>query len=144
MFGNDRAQLREFYHTVWTKHSQGLVLEPLEGLVAQVIELHPEYMQVLSDAGAISDEFDGPNPYLHMGMHVALREQLQSGRPNGIRALYRRITKRFSDLHQGEHAMMVCLRDVMLEAQARGAVPDDTSEANYLAALHELTGRSKR
>lgn len=144
MFGNDRARMRAYFQEVWRKRSAGTPLEPLENVIVSVIEMHPEYHPTLLDGASLTEDFEGPNPYLHMGMHIALHEQLGADRPPGVRKLYQRVGRRFPDRHAAEHAMMDCLREVMLEAQSRGGELDATSEAQYLRALKSLAKGSRR
>lgn len=140
LFGQDRDQLRRFYLQAWQKRNQGLPLEPLEALVAEVIAIHPEYHTLLGDEEAslghtpAPDEGEG-NPFLHMGMHIAIREQLGSARPAGIVELYRRLAQRLNSEHEAEHKMMECLGQVLWEAQRQGLPPD---EKLYLDCLKRL------
>ena len=85
MFGNDRDRLRRYYGTVWEKAQSGQPLEPLEHLIAGVVREHPEYQPALADAENTQGreylpERGETNPFLHMGMHIAIQEQL-GGRP---------------------------------------------------------------
>ncbi len=78
MFGNDRDSLRRYYGTVWGKACAGQPLEPLEEMISGVIREHPEYQSMLADPEvALSREYTPElgqtNPYLHMGMHIALQ-----------------------------------------------------------------------
>jgi hypothetical protein len=137
MFGRDREQLRRFFKTSWEKRLAGMPLQPLEQLVAQVVEQHPEYHPHM-DPDALQRDF-GPqsgdtNPWLHMGMHVALGEQLGADRPRGIRDLYRQLALQIGDPHATEHAMMGCLGTALQEAQ-RAGLPD---EQTYLECLRKL------
>ena len=139
MFGQNRADLRRFFLTSWNKHLASQPLQPLERLVAEVIEQHPEYHGCLADEDQLRQDF-GPeqgqtNPWLHMGMHISLGEQLGADRPAGIRALYQQIVMRFGDHHAAEHAMMDCLGVVLWEAQRSARAPD---EAAYLECLKKL------
>jgi len=139
MFGQNREQLRRFFQTTWQKRLDGEPLQPLEQLVAQVIEQHPEYHPHLSDEDQLQRDFTPEqgetNPWLHMGMHISLGEQLGADRPPGIRASYQQIVARFGDAHTAEHAMMDCLGVVLWEAQRAGRTPDDNA---YLECLRKL------
>ena len=122
-----RDEVRRVYLEVWRKMQQRQLLEPMEAIIADVIELHPEYHALLNDAdNAAHSEFTPEqgqtNPFLHMGMHIALREQAQSDRPPGIRALHHKLTAR--DRHDGEHAMMECLGEALWNAQRNAGEPD--------------------
>ena len=139
MFGQNRDQLRRFFRTSWARRLAGESLQPLEQLVAQVIEQHPEYHHHLDDEDQLQREFTPDqgetNPWLHMGMHITLGEQLGADRPAGIRSAYQRIVARFHDQHAAEHAMMDCLGVVLWEAQRSGGLPD---EQVYLQCLERL------
>ena len=89
----DRAGLRRLYLEAWRKAREGRPLEPLENQIVGVIELHPEYQPLLVDRSAALDRDFTPeqgqtNPFLHMGLHLAIREQLATDRPPGVRAVY--------------------------------------------------------
>jgi len=139
MFGQNREQLRRYYQQVWEKHRNGAPLEGLEALIAQVIEQHPEYHKLIEDPDALDKDFnveDGQtNPFLHMGMHITLAEQLGSDRPSGIRTLHQKITLKTSDAHQAEHKMMECLGLILWEAQRSGQPPDEQA---FLACMRKL------
>ena len=139
MIGQDREQLRRFFQTTWQKRLDEQPLQALEQLVAQVIEQHPEYHRHLSDENGLQRDFSPEqgetNPWLHMGMHISLGEQLGADRPDGIRGLYQQIATRLGDPHTAEHAMMDCLGAALWEAQRAGHAPD---EASYLECLKKL------
>jgi len=139
MFGQNREQLRRFFQTSWEKRLEGQALQPLEHLVVQVIEQHPEYHRHLDDIGQLDRDFTPEqgetNPWLHMGMHITLAEQIGADRPEGIRDSYQQVVARLGDSHAAEHAMMECLGVALWEAQRSGAAPD---ERGYLKCLKKL------
>ena len=105
MFGNDRNELRRLFFNTWHKAQQREPLEPLEGLIAEIIKLHPEYHALLADEQANLDkdytpEMGQTNPFLHMAMHISLQEQLQTDRPAGVRALYQQLMLKQADPHE--------------------------------------------
>ena len=133
-----RDEVRQVYLAVWQKLQQNQLLEPMEALIADVIEIHPEYHALLDDSETASQADFSPdqgqtNPFLHMGMHIALREQAQSDRPAGIQPLYQKLVARGQ--HDAEHAMMDCLGQALWQAQRDGAEPDQDS---YLECLRKL------
>lgn len=139
MFGTDRNELRRAYYDAWHKAQQGQQLSPLELMIAEVIQLHPEYQQLLEAGEATLDadykvEQGDSNPFLHMGMHIAIREQLSTDRPVGIAMLHRQLSQR-ADHHQAEHQMMECLGEAMWNAQRSGTPPD---EQQYLECLRKI------
>jgi len=134
-----RDELRQIYLDVWHKMQQQQPLEPMEALIADVLEIHPEYFSILTDSDAImqlefSPEQGQTNPFLHMGMHIALREQAGTDRPAGIKSLYQRLVAA-KGRHEAEHAMMECLGQVLWSAQHNAQNPD---EAAYLDCLKKL------
>lgn len=138
MIIQDRDASRRLFFDVWARYNRGVVLEALEQLVLAVILEHPEYHGMLGEAANINREY-GPaaenNPFLHMGMHIALREQLSTDRPPGVSARYRILSAKYRDHHVLQHDMMGCLAEALWQAQARGQQPD---EAAYLECLGKL------
>ena len=138
IFGQDRAELRRMYSDAWQKHQQGLPLGALEQQIADVVGLHPEYWSTIT-AGDVDADFPPEagqsNPYLHMGLHLGLREQIATDRPAGIGAVWRRLSQRGDDPHDVEHRMIECLAETLWEAQSANAPPD---EARYLERLNRL------
>jgi hypothetical protein len=132
--GYTREQLRQSYADSWRKHLARSPLTPLEALIADVIERHPEYQRLLQDAQSMAafepDAGDvRQNPFLHMGLHLAVREQVSIDRPPGVRELRRALELRLGDEHDAEHALMEALAETLWEAQRDGRAPD---EAHYL------------
>ncbi len=140
MFTQDRDRLRLFYVEAWRKAQAGEPLEPLEQAVAQVVADHPEYHALLGRGeaavgGEYPPELGQTNPFLHMGMHLAIREQVAIDRPAGVRAVHARLRLAHGDAHAAEHAMIECLGEALWQAQREGTAPDETA---YLAALRRL------
>ena len=133
----DRNALRRMYADAWQKHSEGTPLSPLEAQIAAVIAEHPEYVDAIS--GDTAEEYrpeDGrTNPYLHMGLHLGLREQVATNRPAGITQVYEAVVARTGDRHEAEHRMIDCLAETLWEAQSGNAAPD---EQEYLRRLRKL------
>lgn len=142
-----RDQLRQSYLDAWRKRRAGQPLAPLEALIADAIELHPEYQALMSDGPAAvgfepSAATGGDNPFLHLGLHLAVREQIAIDRPPGVRDLHRRLQAGHGDAHHAEHVLMDALAETLREAQDRGGAPD---EARYLEAVRRrLTAHAGR
>ena len=134
----DRTSLRRMYVEAWRKHRAALPMEPLEDQVARVVELHPEYAATLEagDDESLERDYrpeDGHvNPFLHMGLHLAVREQVATDRPQGIAGVHRTLLRGLGDAHAAEHVMIDCLGEALWQAQRSGRPPD---EAAYLEAL---------
>ncbi|MEX2480716.1 MAG: DUF1841 family protein [Gammaproteobacteria bacterium] len=142
MFIETRDDARGFFLRVWQKMATDTPMEQLEALVAEVIKAHPEYHPALRDPQrALVDDFDAAsaaatsNPFLHMGLHIALVEQLQTDRPSGIRTAYQQLHTLIGDPHETEHRMMDYLAEEIRQAGQDGRPPD--AEA-YLRRLRQL------
>jgi hypothetical protein len=126
-----REQLRQTYLDAWRKQVDGSPLTPLEAMIADVIGVHPEYQPVIQDPGrALSVDPNAgeteENPFLHMGLHMAVREQIAIDRPPGVRELLGRLRARFGAAHDAEHILMEALAETLWEAQRAGHPPDET------------------
>lgn len=140
IFSQDRDALRQQYHDVWQKMQSGHMLSSLEQMIADVIALHPEYHPLLSSPIQSGQEYfvenGQTNPYLHMGLHIALHEQLSINRPNGIVAAYQQLLKKTADRHTAEHLMVDCLAEQLWLAQQHRQPPSETA---YLKAVQLLS-----
>jgi hypothetical protein len=140
LFGQNRDQLRSLYCEAWQLHRQGQPLEPLQAQIVAVIQHHPEYQPLLeSPEQALGREYlpelGETNPFLHMGMHLAIQEQVSTDRPTGIRELYRRLASGYPDAHSLEHRLMECLAEMIWQAQRDGAPAD---ERRYLECIEAI------
>lgn len=137
MFGN-RDQIRQLYCSVFAKMQSGQITDPLEQQIARVITEHPEYHPLLQSGSAVEADFSvesgQSNPFLHMGMHLGIREQVATDRPAGIRSLYETLATQLSPL-EAEHQIMECLGQSLWEAQRQNTLPD---EARYLDCIRRL------
>jgi len=134
-----RDEIRQVYLKVWQKMQNQSVLEPLEAIIADVIKLHPEYHSLLETGETAKQKDFSPedgqtNPFLHMGMHITLREQAGGDRPAGILDIYQKLVQQ-KGIHETEHAMMECLGQTLWNAQRHDAMPDENA---YLACLRQL------
>ena len=127
------------YAEAWRKYCARDVLSPLETEIAAVVEKHPEYHEIIAD-----DDVETPflsedgqiNPFLHMGLHLALREQVSTDRPAGIASIQRNLQIKFGDEHATEHCMIEPLAKTLWEAQRANGAPD---EIKYLERLRRLS-----
>ncbi|HEV2443658.1 MAG TPA: DUF1841 family protein [Steroidobacteraceae bacterium] len=138
--GQNREQLRRMYLDAWRKYSSRQPLEPLEAQLAAVIAEHPEYIPMLESgpqalAADYTPEAGHENPFLHMGLHLAIREQVATDRPPGIAQVHQALSKRLADPHAAEHTMLETLAETLWESQRSGRAPD---EQRYLERLRAL------
>jgi hypothetical protein len=138
-----REELRAMYVDSWRRRRELLPLEPLQAQIADVIELHPEYQRLIeSDKAAVGQDFQPEggqtNPFLHMGLHLAVRDQIATNRPPGIRAVFNLLAARLGSVHDAEHAMIDKLAEALWNAQRSGLAPDEQA---YLEQLQRLAQR---
>ena len=135
-YTQERDKLRQFYVDVWQKARSHQTLDAMETRIARVIEMHPEYHQMLTNAHHLGNEYHPEmgqtNPFLHMGLHLGLQEQVALDRPEGIQAIYQKLGHQLGDVHDTEHAMMECLAESLWLSQRDNTLPD---EATYLTCL---------
>lgn len=143
MFSDNRDDIRKTYYTVWQKVQTNETMTSLEQQIAQVIIEHPEYHDMLSKPAHQFQEFfpeqGQTNPFLHMGLHLALREQVATNRPSGIAAIHQQLSNQLNSHLEAEHKMMEHLVEAMWQAQRNNTMPD---ENQYLSKLNHLINKS--
>jgi len=140
MFDLDRNQSRQLFFSAWKKYQDNSPLQPIESLINNVILLHPEYHALLDNPDQAQDQDFFPdlgqtNPFLHMGLHIAIREQLSINQPPGIQQQYQRLLTKHQDPHIVEHLIMECLGKTLWQAQRDRAMPDNIAYLDCLNAL---------
>lgn len=139
MFGNNRNELRQVYLSCWQLKKNSLPMDAMQEVVANIVELHPEYHDLLENEDSVDKDFSAEtgesNPFLHMSMHIALHEQISTNRPQGINACYQALCLKLGGAHDAEHAMMDCLGEALWLAQRNQSAPD---EDKYLDCLQNL------
>jgi hypothetical protein len=138
-YGDSIEDTRQLFFLSWDKYRQSLPLTALEQGIADVIAAHPEYHALLEHPQQVNThyypELGETNPFLHMGLHIAIREQITTNRPKGIQTLYNHLLKKYQDPLEVEHKMMEQLAECLWLAQKNNLPPD---ENNYLLALEIL------
>jgi hypothetical protein len=142
MFSQDRHSYRQAFMDAWAKSQSGRPLEPLEAQIVHILHLHPEYRGLLEDADTSLErdwlpEQGESNPFLHLGLHLAVVEQLSLDRPAGIRKLHRNLATATGDVHEADHCVMACLAEALWRVQ-RDTKPFD--EKAYLKCLKRSGG----
>lgn len=134
MFDPSRDEARETFFGAWRRYRAGEPLAGMDALALQVILLHPEYHDTLSqpERHRHRDYVDAPNPFLHLSLHLALEEQLSIDQPPGIAERFGLLISRFGDRHEALHRALECLAETVWRAQRSGAPPD---AAAYLECL---------
>ena len=145
LFGQDRDQLRRVYCEAWRRYRQSLPLEPLQAQIVAVVERHPEYQALLDDPEqALGRDYlpetGETNPFLHMGLHLAIQEQVSTDRPAGVRELYRRLNQVCDNSHSADHLIMECLAEMIWQSQRDGTQPN---EQGYLECIAKLSRKNR-
>lgn len=141
---SDRAGFRRMFAEAWRKRRARLPADALEIQIGDVIGDHPEYQPLLESGDhALEAEWTPEggqgNPFMHMGLHLSVREQVSTDRPAGIAAQYRRLAGILGQ-HEAEHRMMEVLAEALWRAQRNDRPPDEVS---YLEALKKIPGQGK-
>jgi hypothetical protein len=129
MFNPSRHQARQFLFSTWYKFKHREALSDMEEIALKVILLHPEYQSILDDTERYHDkdyppEMGSTNPFLHMGMHIAIKEQLSIDQLAGIRDRFDRLLKKNGNEHDTMHQIMECLAEMIWQAQRSQSTPD--------------------
>ena len=64
------------------------------------------------------------NPFLHINMHLSIREQVSIDQPQGVRYLHTALSNKLGTALAAEHQMMDCLAEMIWHAQRHGTAPD--------------------
>ena len=142
-YGDEVQDTRKLFFISWQKYQQKQVLLPLEKQIVDVIIIHPEYQQMLEaknsdDAQAYYPELGQTNPFLHMGLHLAIRDQVATNRPPGISDIYQQLLSKYSDISIVEHLILEHLAECLWQAGRTKSMPD---EQKYLSSCQKLLDR---
>ena len=136
MFSQDRKKQREYLADSWQKYINNMPLEPLEKQLVSIIEIHPEYHDLI---GNIDNEYfpeqGEVNPFLHINLHLALREQLSTNQPKGIKEAHQKLINQHHDPHTVEHLMMECIAEMLYLSQKNNTTIDQESYLNCITSL---------
>ncbi len=141
MFNPTRDQARAFMIEAWRKRRARLPATPMELMVSDLIGAHPEYHGLFeAGEGALqrdwTPEGGETNPFLHISLHVSVREQVQLDQPPGMRAAHAALTHALGDPLVADHQVMDCLAEQIWQHQRNGLPLDN---ARYLACVHAKT-----
>lgn len=136
----ERNKMRIIFFDAWKKYKNTMPLETLEKQIVEIILQHPEYHKILDQPEKYIDkdylpEFGETNPFLHMGLHLSVREQVNTNRPEGIRDIFFKLAKKYPDSNDAEHIIMQCIAENLWQAQQTGQMVND---ADYLQQLKNL------
>lgn len=139
-FGDNVQDTRQLFYSSWQKYRLRQPLTPLEQQLADVIIDHPEYHAMFEKEDKFIEqawfpEMGQTNPFLHMGLHLAIRDQVATNSPSGFTKLFQQLLVKYQDKHQVEHNIMECLAESLWQAQQNGQAPDEKIYLNAVAHL---------
>ena len=125
LYSQDRTKQRQFLARSWQKYNNNEPLEALETLLASIIQIHPEYHDLINNIDADYFPEQGEvNPFLHINLHLALRDQLSINQPPGIKEAYDTLLAKLKDEHAVEHLMMDCIAEMIFSSQKNNTPMD--------------------
>ena len=136
MFSQDRKKQRKFVAKSWQKYTSNKPLEPLEKQLVSIIEIHPEYKHLIGNIESeYSPEQNEINPFLHINLHLALRDQLTLNQPKGIKEVHQKLISKYKDSHKVEHLMMECIEEMIYISQKNNTSMDQESYLECITSL---------
>ena len=133
MFNPTRDQARDFLFEAWRKFRATEQLTAMESLAVEIISLHPEYHMMLNNRDRYLEswrdrdyppEFGETNPFLHINMHLSIREQVSIDQPKGVKEFHSALSSKLGSTLAAEHEMMDCLAEMIWHAQRHRTAPD--------------------
>lgn len=139
-YGDTIQETRQLFFSSWEHYLQKKPLSPLEQQIVQVLIDHPEYQHIIEHSNKFQEhtyypELGETNPFLHMGLHLAVREQIATNRPEGITGAFQQLMQKYKEPLAVEHLIMEQLAECLWLSQKNNLPPD---EQQYLTRLIEL------
>lgn len=139
-YGDTPQDTRSLFYTSWQKHRMNQAISTLEKQIIAVIVDHPEYHALLethvsNPNTAYFPELGQTNPFLHMGLHLAIRDQVATDKPTGITSIYNTLIKKHIEPLTVEHLLLEPLAECLWQAQRNQGMMD---ELHYLQACRKL------
>ena len=143
-YANTVQDTRQLFFTCWQKHQQKHPLLPLEQQILAVMLDHPEYHALFNigspeEVSAYFAALGQTNPFLHMGLHLTLRDQVATNRPAGISSIYTQLITKHGDKQMAEHLLMEPLAEALWQAQRHQKMPDEKA---YLDACYQVLNKT--
>lgn len=140
-YSSDPADLRKLYFEAWQKYKKKEgILTDLEVQLVDLIAAHPEFHALFNDKHPDLQQVYSPdkgevNPFLHLALHQAIREQVNRDEPSGMKHCFHLLVKKTKDPLAAEHLMMEQLAYTLWDLQKSNR-PFDSSA--YLASMKKL------
>jgi hypothetical protein len=140
MFDVSRDEARQFWFTAWRKHKANEILTPIETLALDIMVNHPEFHTMLENPADFKNsdwtpEGGAPHPFLHLGLHLAVREQVSIDQPFGIREAYTQLARKLDSALEADHIVGECLAEQIWQMQRNKQA---FSSEKYLADIRKV------
>lgn len=148
LFGTNKQEIRKLYFDAWSKHqNKSQILTPLETQIIDIILFHPEYIKIFESNNNHQKAYEAyshkdylpesgeTNPFLHMGLHLSIRDQIGTDKPAGIQQLFLNLCEKTQDQHQAEHLFIEKLAEQLWLAQKN---QQEFNSEDYLLELKKL------
>ena len=90
--------------------NEGRPIEEIDGQIARVLDLHPEFDSIWEEGemASIPREVNGMivNPFVHTVLHVTIDRQLQLEAPEFVAAAYQRLISHGMESHEALHEII--------------------------------------
>ena len=120
--------------------NEGRPTEELDGRIAGVLELHPEFDSIWEDGemASMPREINGMvvNPFVHTVLHVIIDRQLQLGDPDFVVTAYKRLTDQGMESHETLHAIIAVFADLHFTSFRRG---EQFDSLDYESRINNLS-----
>jgi len=131
---------RKIFFDAWQKERCNELLTPLEAMIVDVLQRHPEYHELFATQEAFENyqanlKPGEPNPFFHLSLHIAILEQVGADKPRGIKNIYTILVRRSGDKTEAEHQMIEVLAKALYSAHQSTGMAD---EQVYLENLKKL------
>ena len=144
-YGESVGDTRQMFYESWRHYREHQLLQPLEKQIVAVILAHPEDHALLEASPdqplSFFPELGESNPFLHMGLHLAIQDQVATDKPEGMAEVYQQLLTKHADVSAVEHLIMEPLVECLWQAQSTKSMPD---EKKYLRDCLTLIGRERR
>jgi hypothetical protein len=131
--------MRQPFIDAWKKACDLRPMTALELKISDVIRAHPEYHRLLEtpELALTRDwppEHSETNPFLHLGLHLSIREMADIDQPAGFKQAYAALCHKTGDALGAEHLIMECLSEALWRAQRDNTPPDSAALLDCLKA----------
>lgn len=137
MYFENINESRAMFFTTWDRYQKNQPLSEMEAQLIDVMMMHPEYHCLFDNPEAsetLLQSFD-ENPFLHLGLHLGIRDQIRMNNPAELSTIYQQLLKKTADHHAVEHQMMEQLAFYLWEIQKKQQMIDIRT---YVEACRKL------